>query len=310
MSGTTVTLVTKADIRAIPLPESYADLMASVSLVHPGQRSSVKYKDEAGVMKLMRSDKDWKEAMELSSVNFVVSSDEEIESLPSTPEVQSEEEVWEIEPEYAETLKEVVKQETKQLETDVLPVHERVTCDGCMQMPICGVRYKCAICPNFDYCDRCWRGNEHLHAFYAIKNPYDCAHAELIATDARTCSTAWQAAEQVLKPQKLKLEYLREGLLPERDTVFCGNQVRKTWFVRNSGRRQWPSGCVLTLTRGVLQVDAALLPALQPGEEREVSIHFQVPHQTGLFSYAFRATERDGHPFGEKLHMTIRVEQV
>jgi len=308
-NATTVTLVTKTDIREIALPESYADLLASVSLARPGELSCVKYKTGAGVMQLMRSDEDLKKALELSSVNFVVSSDEEIESFPSTPELQSEEEVWAMEPECEELAKEVVKAEMELQGINILPVHERVTCDGCMQCPIQGIRYKCAVCPNFDFCAGCWQKNDHLHTFYAIKNPYDCSHAELIATDAHTCSAAWKATEKVLNPQKLKLKYLREGQLPERDTVFCGNQVHKTWFVRNSGQRQWPSGCVLTVIRGSLQVDTALVPPLQPGEQREIGVHFQVPAQVGLFSYAFRATESDGHPFGEKLHMTIRVEQ-
>lgn len=308
-SATSVTLVTKQDIREIALPESYADLLASVSLVHPGQLSCVRYKTAEGVMQLMRSDEDLKKALELSSVNFVVSSDEEIESFPSTPDLQSEEEVWAMEPECEELVKEVVKITRELPAVETLPVHEGVTCDGCMQSPIQGTRYKCAVCPNFDFCVNCWQRNDHSHAFYAIKNPYDYSHAELIATDARTCSAAWKATEKVLKPQKLKLKYEREGQLPERNTAFCGNQVHKTWFVRNSGQRQWPSGCVLTLIRGSLKIDTALLPALQPGELREIGVHFQVPSQAGLFSYAFRATKPDGHPFGEKLHMTISVEQ-
>jgi len=55
-NATTVTLVTKTDIREIALPESYADLLASVSLARPGELSGVKYKTGAGVMQLMRSD--------------------------------------------------------------------------------------------------------------------------------------------------------------------------------------------------------------------------------------------------------------
>ena len=34
-------------------------------------------------------------------------------------------------------------------------MHKGVTCDGCGVYPIIGCRYKCAICPNFDYCENC-----------------------------------------------------------------------------------------------------------------------------------------------------------
>lgn len=34
-------------------------------------------------------------------------------------------------------------------------VHEGVTCDGCEEGPIRGLRFKCSVCKNFDYCATC-----------------------------------------------------------------------------------------------------------------------------------------------------------
>jgi replicative DNA helicase len=34
-------------------------------------------------------------------------------------------------------------------------VHRTVTCDGCGKFPIVGIRYKCGVCPNFDFCEEC-----------------------------------------------------------------------------------------------------------------------------------------------------------
>ena len=53
------------------------------------------------------------------------------------------------------------------------PVHERVTCDGCGMHPIIGCRYKCAICPNFDFCERCEKKfyKEHSHPMIQIESP-------------------------------------------------------------------------------------------------------------------------------------------
>lgn len=52
-------------------------------------------------------------------------------------------------------------------------VHRYVTCDGCGQQPIRGVRYKCANCPDFDLCEQCEAEANHLqtHVFYKIKIP-------------------------------------------------------------------------------------------------------------------------------------------
>jgi len=50
-------------------------------------------------------------------------------------------------------------------------VHHSVTCDGCGLSPITGFRYKCIICHNFDFCERCEEKGTHPHAFIKIRNP-------------------------------------------------------------------------------------------------------------------------------------------
>ena len=52
-------------------------------------------------------------------------------------------------------------------------MHKGVTCDGCGVFPLIGCRYKCAICPNFDFCEKCEKkyGKEHSHPLVQISNP-------------------------------------------------------------------------------------------------------------------------------------------
>jgi len=40
-------------------------------------------------------------------------------------------------------------------------VHHGITCDGCQQSPITGVRFKCRACPDFDLCEACEAKNVH-----------------------------------------------------------------------------------------------------------------------------------------------------
>jgi len=40
-------------------------------------------------------------------------------------------------------------------------VHHGITCDGCRQSPITGVRFKCRACPDFDLCEACEAKNVH-----------------------------------------------------------------------------------------------------------------------------------------------------
>lgn len=40
-------------------------------------------------------------------------------------------------------------------------VHRGITCDGCQQSPITGIRFKCRTCPDFDLCESCEAKNIH-----------------------------------------------------------------------------------------------------------------------------------------------------
>lgn len=57
-------------------------------------------------------------------------------------------------------------------------VHQRVSCDGCGVNPIVGLRYKCSVCPDFDFCEKCEDTVKHDHAFIKIKEPanYEGGH--------------------------------------------------------------------------------------------------------------------------------------
>ena len=57
--------------------------------------------------------------------------------------------------------------------TDKKPVHYCVRCDGCNCFPIRGIRYKCAVCNNFDYCEDCEEKfcEVHQHPFIKINKP-------------------------------------------------------------------------------------------------------------------------------------------
>jgi len=52
-------------------------------------------------------------------------------------------------------------------------VHSNVICDGCQKGPIVGIRYKCSICPDFDFCEKCeetkWK--EHDHPLIKMREP-------------------------------------------------------------------------------------------------------------------------------------------
>ncbi len=52
-------------------------------------------------------------------------------------------------------------------------MHFGVKCDGCGAFPIVGCRFKCAVCPDFDYCEECEKklSEKHNHPFLKIYEP-------------------------------------------------------------------------------------------------------------------------------------------
>lgn len=62
-------------------------------------------------------------------------------------------------------------EEKKTSEAPGKATHVGVECDGCGVAPIVGVRYKCSVKKDFDYCEKCEAEKPHEHAFIKIVNP-------------------------------------------------------------------------------------------------------------------------------------------
>jgi hypothetical protein len=82
-------------------------------------------------------------------------SEAEISQISQITEADIEEKFREMIPEFMEKVKDsLLRKSTVQSESSQKPkiVHNHITCDECGQRNIEGVRYKCAVCADFDLC--------------------------------------------------------------------------------------------------------------------------------------------------------------
>lgn len=75
-------------------------------------------------------------------------------------------------------IEKIIQSQNEQLAGKINPSSEKilhfgVTCNGCGISPIEGSRFKCTVCDNFDYCEKCEERfrDEHFHPFLKIHSP-------------------------------------------------------------------------------------------------------------------------------------------
>lgn len=78
-------------------------------------------------------------------------------------------EIQKMIPEISKIVNEQKPEERKENNSRIL--HRNIICDGCEMYPIEGVRYKCTVCDDFDFCSKCEATIEHDHLFLKIKKP-------------------------------------------------------------------------------------------------------------------------------------------
>ena len=98
---------------------------------------------------------------------------EKFQNLVKFTEEKKEDKNEENKNEKKEVNKEEKKEEKKDDKKEELIIHHHVKCDGCKKSPIQGIRYKCTICKNFDYCEECEKkyALEHGHPLLKIRKP-------------------------------------------------------------------------------------------------------------------------------------------
>ena len=187
-------------------------------------------------------------------------------------------------------------------------IHESITCNNCGACNIQGVRYKCSICMNFDFCESCEKNYSHEHPFIKIRNPDQAPKVILCAIDDKKGKNK-PKNRQCDAETRLLCRFVKDVIGNEDDVHEPGSVFIKSWRLRNDGKTEWPEGCRLVFTNGDFGGDDAILPELLPGEEQDITVTCRCPDKDGRYNSYWRAVDPLGNRFGQRLTIKIIVKR-
>ncbi|KAI1167079.1 hypothetical protein F5B18DRAFT_521371 [Nemania serpens] len=124
-------------------------------------------------------------------------------------------------------------------------VHRGCLCNGCGMLPIRGIRYRCANCPDFDLCEMCESQGCHnkAHIFYKVKIPVP-------SSAARQVQPPWYPGDPNSVQQTLPRELLAKW---SHETGFERVELDALWeqwtFMANTEWREDPNKLGLAMDR-------------------------------------------------------------
>jgi len=217
--------------------------------------------------------------------------------------------------------------------------HVGVSCDACGQHPICGNRYKCSVCSDYDLCSTCEAKDVHQadHPLIKMRSPAPVAAptepARPHGVPASVMPTGYmpqnfmptgfmptgfmpntQNAGQGRRGgrggrgRRPRAKLVKECNLLEHTEVKASQTLVKTWQLQNTGHLAWPTGTKLLYVRGDLPFENAFpVIAAEPGVIVEVSAILRSPQNPGKFRSVFRLVDTSGKKFGPRLVCVITV---
>ncbi|GAP88090.1 putative ef hand domain-containing protein [Rosellinia necatrix] len=168
-------------------------------------------------------------------------------------------------------------------------VHRGCLCNGCGMLPIRGVRYRCANCPDFDLCEMCESQGSHnkAHVFYKVKIPVPFSAA-------RQVQPPWYTGDPSNCMQNLPKHLLSRW---SNETGFERVELDALWeqwtFMANTEWREDPSLLGLAMDRKTFE--RCLVPSAGHRHPAPNLVHDRM--------FAFYDTNNDGLiGFEEYLH--------
>ena len=286
-------------IQKVPL--TVADLKSEILSSFSISGVSCKYMDEEGDLITISSDSELLESYQiLKDLQIPVF---KILVLPDESFKKHDLDI-EIDEKYIKTVTSLVRTEMEKslgYDKNKEPVWENITCDGCAEYPITGLRFKCTVCDNFDFCEFCEMSSQHPHPFLKLSTLDH--NIDMIKVALNKPISNFKKAMILKKP---KMKFLSHVSYSEGEKVRPGQKMEKIWKVKNIGNEEWPVGCKVKSVKGDLDGVGYEIGTVKSGDSIDLIATIVIPSAEGRYTGVWRLFTPDNVSFGDKLYVVIQ----
>jgi len=283
------------------VPGTIEDLLSQLEDLFKIKNLKLQYLDDEGDLITISTTRELQESIEVFSLSrpplFKI-------LIDKGPNFQSlEDSDIEIDDATVNTVRNIVRNEMEKelgIDRTRLPVWENVRCDGCDEFPIAGLRFKCTVCDNFDFCEICEMGQEHPHPFVKLTTKDHNIQMIKVSLD--------KPGKNLIKAtlKKHKMKFIQHVNYMEGEKVSPGQVMEKVWRVKNIGNEDWPAGCKAGALKGDLPGTGYEFGPLASGETVDVLASIEIPYTEGRYTGVWRLFTPDGTSFGDKLYIVVQ----
>lgn len=231
---------------------------------------------------------------------------------------------------------------SEQLKSEQIPlgmkkaVHNDYSCNGCKTSPIVGTLYKCSVCPDFDYCEKCEALIEHPHPFLKILYPEQDPKFVIPIVEPSVKKKSdknfihkikdfmkiGNSEEKIPKKpeedkgENLEFEVLGDfKILPEDLQVDKATFVYGTVHIKNTGKKPFPKDIFIILdeSEGLKGYNQYPLPKIEVGKTESITLMLSNPNVERNYTAKWQLAHIDKDKtityLGKNLNMKFSVKK-
>eukprot|EP00828_Plagiopyla_frontata_P035856 TRINITY_DN47459_c0_g1_i2.p2 TRINITY_DN47459_c0_g1~~TRINITY_DN47459_c0_g1_i2.p2 ORF type:complete len:352 (+),score=79.23 TRINITY_DN47459_c0_g1_i2:162-1217(+) len=190
----------------------------------------------------------------------------------------------------------IIQEKTEPQKEIKISIHINCICDGCGMNPIIGIRYKCSVCKEFNYCENCEMSKEHEHLFLKIKDSIENnekveeVKKQEEKTKPKKVKKVWKnlmkncqcfMKDIFQKNESYQIEIIgKPRIIPEIISTKT-QEIYATLQIKNTGKTNLPK--IVNIQSSLNPLLKAKIPQLQAGKYETLTIILPGSQQAGIF---------------------------